>query len=203
MRASLLILVVLTFSACGRAAEAIPGRTAQLDTLAGFKLGMLLPDARTISVRRGDAFFECEAVTDTTAPLGTVSCHGVTFDSVDYHRRKKEVHDPNGPYVPSPPGYKDDYSLTFGAGSLTTVVSLLGPDWKTVPAMAIAARLRDAGYSAWDTVEVQPSARAGFADTTIVWRSKENYAALFCFRSEFGDGARSCNQVSGMRDTAQ
>ena len=118
-----LLLCAGLLAACGsgRSAAAVDGM--RFDTVAGFRLGMLLPEAREAAARRGDRLL-CEPATSVFTPQ-------VLGDSV--YRAYLDVD------FCEPP--EEHYRLEFKAGSLRQVKVPFTEDWERVPLDTVIGRL--------------------------------------------------------------
>lgn len=116
MRGLILALLVL-LAACGRNGEdAPPEPTAQTDTLAGFRLGMLRTEADSAAALRGDTLVCSEA-----QPLGTVKRARCSW----------------GP---------EASRLEFMNNQLVSIRVLAAPEGGEITPGAVAAQLESGGY---------------------------------------------------------
>lgn len=123
-RATLLALMLLL--ACG-APETTEqkGNAVKLDTIAGFKLGMLLPEARSVADVRGEGL-RCER------PAERLSKREEIADSVlQFFSAIENCYPADGPYR---------YSLQFRKGTLHQVRLGMSEDWDLIPVDTLVSR---------------------------------------------------------------
>jgi hypothetical protein len=122
----LLLLWILAGAACAedRGGVARKGNEVRRDTAAGFRLGMLLPEARAAAAARGDDL-RCErAATGPQWPN--------TPDSVWQYLVQMEYCDP---------GEHLSYRLQFYRGSLWKIALPMSDDWELIPVDTLVARV--------------------------------------------------------------
>ncbi|HST60724.1 MAG TPA: hypothetical protein VLK84_18635 [Longimicrobium sp.] len=175
-----LFVCALLLSACGsgdsgRQPNAESG--VWLDTVAGFQLGMLLPEARELAAARGDAL-RCQAAT-TRFPRGSVEdTVWQKMQDVDYCR---------------PPD--EGMELAFKQGTLFAVTVEYSEDWARIPLDTLIRRLSErAGAPA--RREVRPYGD-GRREVLVSW-SDDNPAvmSLRCFEGRSSDECRRDHYLS-------
>lgn len=121
----LLLLATLSFAACGQGGEgrARADDRARFDTAAGFRLGMLLPEARAAAAARGDEL-RCRLATTDRDPAGVP-------DSLWRAMSQTELCD-DGAY---------EYRLEFVQGSLRQIEVSMSDDWDFIPVDTLEGRL--------------------------------------------------------------
>lgn len=121
-----LLLCAGLLAACGsgesasRAADGV-----RFDTVAGFRLGMLLPEAREVAATRGDMLL-CEPATSVFTPERLGDSVYQTILQTDYCE---------------PPA--EHYQLRFDKGSLRQVTLSYSEDWARVPVDTLVGRLSE------------------------------------------------------------
>lgn len=170
-----LLLAIASFAACGEGGGGLARADEQMrfDTAAGFRLGMLLPEARAAAAARGDEM-HCE--------LGTTHLDPAMYpDSVWRSMSQMELCDPGG--------YTYEWNLLFEQGSLRAIVIPVTDDWDMIPVDTLVRRLaRDYG---------KPSNRhtyttaAGKTEHLITWNRKGDPSTMG-LRCPDGATAGSC-----------
>jgi hypothetical protein len=126
IRILLLSLAVCLAAACDAGDSdglARDGGGVRFDTVAGFRLGMLLPEARAVAAAQGDAL-ECDQ------PLGPNPSGDLPDSIAAYLREVDNCHPP-----------AQQYRLQFFKGSLRTVYLPFSDDWERIPVDTLVARL--------------------------------------------------------------
>jgi hypothetical protein len=171
----LLVLGVAALAACGEGAGGVArveGK-ARFDTAAGYRLGMLLPEARAAAAARGDEL-RCELATATQDPSHYP-------DSIWRSMTQMELCDPaNDPY---------SYNLQFQQGSLRAIILTMSEDWDMIPADTLEGRLTKAYGKPWKRMTY--STGSGRAEELISWSRKGDPATLG-LRCPDGATAGSC-----------
>lgn len=126
IRILLISLAVCLAAACnsgGSDGLARDGGGVRFDTVAGFRLGMLLPEARAVAAGKGDTL-ECEQ------PLGPNPSSDIP-DSITRYLREVDTCHP----------LAEHYRLHFYRGSLRSVYLPFSEDWERIPVDTLVARL--------------------------------------------------------------
>lgn len=121
-----LVVWIPLVAACGAEGKGVARADAavRFDTAAGFRLGMLLPEARAAANARGEDL-QCE-------PAWTGPPRPDMADSIYQHLLQVQNCDP---------GHLESYRLQFHQGSLRTISVALSDDWEMIPVDTLVARL--------------------------------------------------------------
>lgn len=121
-----LLLCAGLLAACGAGESASPAAAdVRFDTVAGFRLGMLLPEAREVAALRGERL-DCKPATSVLTREGLGDSIYRTILQTDYC---------------DPPA--EHYRLTFDQGSLRQVKLSYSEDWARVPVDTLVGRLAE------------------------------------------------------------
>lgn len=120
----LLLMCIPLVSCTGAGGTPRADGEARFDTAAGFRLGMLLPEARAAAAALGEEL-ECRLVTPEVESAGTP-------DSLRQGMSQTQLCYPLGPRM---------YHLQFEQGSLRVIVVPMSEDWRFVPVDTVVSRL--------------------------------------------------------------
>jgi hypothetical protein len=169
-----LLLLWILAGACqeGGGGVARKGNEVRRDTAAGFRLGMLLPEARAAAAARGDEL-RCErAVSGPRWPD--------TSDSLWQELLQTDNCDPHD-YL--------GYRLQFYRGSLQRIAVPMSDDWELIPIDTLVARTSTRfGKSASRHRYAYPDGRREFV---VVW-GEEDDPAVVNLRCDEGQPASEC-----------
>jgi hypothetical protein len=179
------LLVWISFAACaegGGGLARVDGR-ARLDTAAGFRLGMLLPEARAAAAAQGEELRCTLATTDRE--------RGAYPDSVWREMTESEVCEPVSSYA---------YQLRLHRGSLRNIEVSLSDDWDFIPVDTLVGRL-SRGYG-------KPRKRMTYSTgggraAELIWWSRKNDPGIMSLTCPDGAGAGQCTQDFHLRDPAE
>lgn len=143
------------------------------DTVAGFRLGMLLPEARTAAAARGTRL-HCQAAT-TEFPRGSVP---------DTLWRKMQDVD----YCRSP---DEQMQLSFKQGTLIAVTVEYSDDWARVPLDTVISRLSD--HAGPPTKRETRPYGEGRRELLISW-SRDDAPAVMSLRCPEGAPSDECRR---------
>jgi hypothetical protein len=149
------------------------GKEMRLDTVAGFTLGMLLPEAREAAAARGYALL-CQ-------PATTAYSRESVGDSI--WRKMQDVD-----YCEPPDGRME---LAFKQGTLIAVTVRYSEDWARIPLDTVVSRLSD-GAGPPTRREVQPYGD-GRRDVLVIW-SRDDDPAVMQLRCPEGGPSRDCTR---------
>jgi hypothetical protein len=122
--AALLSMTLLL--ACGAPETADQkGSAVRLDTIAGFKLGMLLPEARSVADVRGEGL-RCERPAERLSKR-----EEITDSMLQFFSAIENCYPADGPYR---------YSLQFRKGTLHQVSLGMSEDWDLIPVDTLVSR---------------------------------------------------------------
>lgn len=174
MSVAALPLLSIVLAACGEGGGGVAradGR-ARFDTAAGFRLGMLLPEARAAAAARGEEL-RCKLATADLDPGGLP-------DSLWRAMSQTEICDPGSGYA---------WHLQFEQGSLRTIIVSMNDDWDFIPVDTLIGRLtRDYGKP---RRRVTYSTGSGHAEQ-LVWWTRKGAPAGMGLRCPDGATAGSC-----------
>lgn len=165
----LLLLWILAGAACDENGGGLArkGNEVRRDTAAGFRLGMLLPDARAAAAAQGDELRCGRAASGTKWPN--------TPDSVWQYLLQMDNCNPVDHL---------DYRLQFYRGSLWLIVLPMSDDWELIPVDTLVARVSVRyGKPAGPHRRTYPDGRREFV---VSWSEEGDPAAvdLRCFEGK-------------------
>ncbi|HEX2209019.1 MAG TPA: hypothetical protein VHG93_15175 [Longimicrobium sp.] len=165
------LLVWVSSAACGEAGAGRASGRVRLDTAAGYRLGMLLPEARAAAFARGQELRCRLATSDRDA--------GSYPDSLWREMGVTELCDAGS----------HDHRLAFHQGSLRGMEMTMSDDWDFIPVDTLVGRLsRDYGKP-WKRITC--STGRGRAEELITWRRDP---ALMMLRCPDAAGAGQCTR---------
>lgn len=165
---------ILAGAACseGGGGVARKGDEVRFDTAAGFRLGMLLPEARAAAAAQGEEL-ECRLATTNVDSAGVP-------DSLRKSMSQTQLCYQYGPRM---------YHLQFEQGSLRVIVVPMSEDWRFVPVDTVVSRLsRNYGEP---VKRLTYSTGSGRTEEAITWTRKGD-RAIVGMRCPTSPGAGVC-----------